>query len=72
MEERQPRFKIGQQYKTRGKYPRLCTVTDILRTYNAKGELVKIRYEATREFMGQTITDHDVVESTIAIGEVKL
>jgi hypothetical protein len=25
-----PKFAIGQQFKTRGKAPRLCTVTDIL------------------------------------------
>ncbi len=26
------RFQIGQTFKTRGKHPRICTVTDVLRT----------------------------------------
>lgn len=67
-QERQPRYEIGQRFKTRGKHPRLYTVTDILRTYNAKGELVRLRYVATTGFVGQTLTDHDVVETTIALG----
>lgn len=69
--ERQPRFSIGQQFMSRGKAPRRYTVTDILRTYNAKGELVKLRYEATFMLMGQIVTDHDVVETTIAMGAIE-
>jgi hypothetical protein len=66
----EPRFQIGQQFKTRGKHPCLCTIVDILKTYNSKGEQVRLRYVATHEFMGQAITDHDVVDSTIAMGFV--
>jgi hypothetical protein len=66
----QPKFNIGHQFKTRGKHPRLCTVIDILRTYNAKGDLVKTRYVATHEFMGQTVTDSDICETTIAMGSI--
>jgi hypothetical protein len=62
------RFSIGTKYQTRGKQPRTCTVVDILRTYNSKGELVKVRYVATHELMGQTVTDHDVIDTTIAMG----
>ena len=65
------KFNIGTQYKTCGKHPRLCTVIDILRTYNSAGELVKTRYVATHEFLGQTITDSDVPETTVARGLVK-
>jgi hypothetical protein len=65
------KFKIGTKFHTRGKVKRLCTVIDIYRTYNEAGELVKIRYVATHEFMGQTVTDYDVVEVTIAMGEVQ-
>jgi len=65
---RVPQYQIGQQFKTRGKVSRVCTVTDILRTYNAAGELVKIRYVATHEFAGQIVIDHDVVETTISMG----
>lgn len=64
------RFAIGQQFKTRGKHPRLCTVIDILRTYNSKDALVKVRYVATHETMGQIVTDHDVNETTIAMGAI--
>lgn len=68
MEERKPKFGIGQQYWTRDKYPRLCTVVDILKTYNSQRGLVKIRYVATHKFVGQTVTDYDVVETSIARG----
>lgn len=61
------RFAIGQTFTSRGKSARLCTVTDIWRTYNSAGELVKTRYVATHDFLGQTITEHDVCETTIAI-----
>ena len=71
MSDREPRFAIGTQFKTRGKYPRVCTVTDIWRTYNAADELVRVRYVATHEFLGQTITDCDVCDTTIAMGLVK-
>lgn len=33
----------------------VCTVTDILKTYNMANELVKTRYVATHPFMGQQI-----------------
>lgn len=61
------RFAIGTKFNTRGKNPRLCTVVDILRTYNNADELVEIRYLATHEFCGQTITEK-VVGTTIAMG----
>ena len=65
------KFSIGQQFKTRGKHPRLCTITDILRTYNSVGDLVKVRYVAEHEFMGQVIADTDVCETTVAMGLVQ-
>jgi hypothetical protein len=63
-----PRFTIGQQFYTRGKNQRLCTIEDILSTYNANGELVRIRYVATYEFVGQLVRDYDVPDSTVAMG----
>lgn len=66
------RFNIGQTFTTRGKSPRECTVIDILRTYNSAGEMVRLRYVATHTFMGQTVTDSDVCETTIAMGAVVL
>jgi hypothetical protein len=67
----EPKYAIGTQFKTRGKAPRTCTVVDIYRTYNSNGELVKVRYVATHEFMGQTVTDYDVVETTIVRGKTE-
>jgi hypothetical protein len=67
-----PRFPIGTTYKTRGKHSRLCTVTDILRTYNAAGDLVRIRYVTTHEFAGQIVTDSDVTDTTVAMGVAQL
>ncbi|MNK14374.1 hypothetical protein D3C87_324920 [compost metagenome] len=62
------RFPIGTQYLTRGKRKDLCTVVDVLRTYNSAGELVSIRYVTTHDFCGQSVKDHDVVDTTIAMG----
>ncbi len=67
-----PRYTIGHQYMPIGKYPRLCTVTDIYSTYNSRGELVQIRYVSTHEFNGQTITVYDIPEATIARGTEQL
>jgi hypothetical protein len=64
-----PNFPIGHQFKTRGKVSRLCTVTDILKTYNNAGDLVKIRYVATHEFLGQIVKE-EVCETTVAIGKI--
>ena len=61
-------FPIGTVFKTRGKNPRVCTVVDILKTYNSANELVRIRYVATHTLMGKTVTDHDVCRTTIAMG----
>lgn len=61
-------FKIGTVYKTRGKSPRICTVVDILKTYNHLGELVSIRYVSTHECLGQLVFNYDVVATTIKMG----
>lgn len=63
-----PKYAIGTIFQTRGKSPRICTVTDILRTYNAQNDLVEIRYVAEHQFMGQTVVDRTVNETTIAMG----
>ena len=62
---------ICVKYKTRGKHPRLCTVVDKLETYNSKGELVKTRYVSEYTFLGQTVTDRDVLDITILRGEIE-
>lgn len=64
----QPKYAVGIKFKSRGKHPRVCTITDILKTYNVTGELVTIRYVATHECLGQIVTDRDVVQATIDMG----
>ncbi len=62
------RFPIGTQYTTRGKHPQVCTVVDVLRTYNSAGTLVSLRYVAEHDFCGQKLRDNDVCDATIARG----
>ena len=61
-------YPIGTQYMPMRKNTYVCTITDIHKTYNNNGDLVKTSYVATHEFCGQTITDNDVIETTIARG----
>ena len=62
-------YAIGTKYEMKGKNSRaICTVTDIYKTYNSTGELVKVRYEAQHEFCGQIVNDHDICATTIARG----
>ena len=61
-------LEIGTTFLSGGKNKKLCTVNDIFKTYNSRGELVKTRYSAIHLFMGQTVTEHDIVETTIKRG----
>jgi hypothetical protein len=63
----EPRFTVGTEWLGRGKYPTLNRIEDILRTYNAAGELVGIDYLSSHDFMGQRVTQRDV-DTTIAMG----
>jgi hypothetical protein len=66
------RFSIGTRYRTRHRTPRVCTVVDVWRTYNAAGQLVQVRYVTTHDGpFGQTVTEYDVLETTIAMGEIR-
>ena len=61
-------YSIGTQYMPMRKNTYVCTITDIHKTYNANGDLIKTSYVATHDYCGQTITDNDVIETTIARG----
>ena len=61
---------IGTQFIPRGKRQDVCTVTDILKTYNSKNELVRTEYISTHEFMGQIINRVDCAV-TIQRGELE-
>ena len=67
-------IEIGTKFiKQRGKVKndRIETVTDILKTYNSAGELVKTRYVAEHDFLGQKVTDRDVLGVTIQRGLIE-
>ena len=64
-------IKVGTQFIRRGtKRKDVETVTDIWKTYNLAGELVRERYVTTHECMGQAVTDCDVVAPTIQMGAI--
>lgn len=67
-EKHSQRYPIGTMFRPIGRHSKVCTVTDFLRTYNSRGDMVRVRYVAQHQFLGQTITDHDVAEATIARG----
>jgi hypothetical protein len=62
------RFPIGTVFRTRHKYPRICTVVDRYTTTNEKGDVVDRRYVCTHEVLGQIVTDYHVPDTTIAMG----
>ena len=62
------RFPVGTVYQSGGKHPRRCKVIDFLTTVNLAGDVVKTRYVSTSEFLGSTLTDYEVCETTIARG----
>jgi hypothetical protein len=61
-------YAIGTKFTTGGKHPKECVITDIHTTTNLAAEVVKVRYVATHQFCGQTVTDADVCAVTIARG----
>lgn len=63
------KFKVGETYIDRNK--RLCTIQDILTTTNLSGEITSIRYVATHDFLGQSVRDSDVVETTIVMAKAR-
>lgn len=61
------KYPIGFKFFNRGKRKDLCTITDFLTTKNIHGEIIKTRYVATHDFLGQTVTDYDVTENSITM-----
>jgi len=61
-------FNIGQQFiRQQHKHKHLETIVDILETKSTvTGEIVSRRYVSTHNFMGQVVTDHDVLHTTIS------
>jgi len=49
-------YPIGTQFVPYGGKRPKETVIDVLKTYNSKGELVKVRYLCAHNFCGQKVT----------------
>ena len=65
-------IEIGDTFIPLGdKHKRLCTVSDIYKTYNAKNELVKTSYVAFHLFMGQVVYERDICKVTIQRGLIE-
>lgn len=58
----EPKYPIGTKFKLKKK---LHEVIDIHKTYNAVGELVKLRYVTKHDFLGQPVINREIVETTI-------
>lgn len=59
-------IKIGLQFvRPWTKRKDVETITDIWETRNSAGKLVETRYVAKHEFLGQQVTDSDIVIVTI-------
>ena len=65
---KEPRYQIGQQFvRYSSKRKDIETIIDIhVTTSTLTGEVVKVRYAASHDFMGQSLVDYDICESTIA------
>lgn len=62
-------YPIGTKYLPMGrKNAKVCTITEGFKTFDSKGNLVKISYQSQHDFMGQVVINNDVCETTIARG----
>jgi hypothetical protein len=61
------RFPIGTEFMSRGKHPRKCTVIDYRTTTDSRGEVVRISYVASHEFLGIPVVE-EVTEMRVAMG----
>jgi hypothetical protein len=68
MEKESFKYPIGTQYLPMGKNAKVCTITECFKTYDSKGNLVRTHYQSTHDFLGQSVTNHNVCETTIARG----
>lgn len=65
------RFPVGTKFATRSRDAGvhiLHTVTNFHTTRNLAGEIVRARYVATHQFMGQDVEVTDIPQLTVAIG----
>lgn len=63
---KKPRFPIGLEFEYyRVKHNKARVITDIMTTTNSKGDIVKIEYEVTHQFLGQSVKEM-MVDTSIA------
>ena len=63
-------YPIGTKYIAQGKRKDVETITEILKTYNSKNELVRIEYIVEHDFLNQKIS-HAVCHTTIRTAEIQ-
>ena len=68
MKKESLKYPIGTKYLPMGKHAKVCTITECFKTYDSKGNLVKISYQSTHDFLGQAVINNDVCATTIARG----
>ena len=61
-------YPIGTRFTPIGKNRAEHTVVDIHRTFNSRGDLVKLFYVSTHLFCGQQVTAYEIPAATIARG----
>ena len=63
-------YGIGTKFIAQGKRKDIETITEILKTYNSKNELVKTEYIVEHDFLNQKVT-HVVCETTLKLAEIQ-
>jgi len=68
-----PKHPNGTKFTKRGKanVGRVYTVVDCQVTFNQSGAVVQQRYIATTNYLGQKLTDSDVLQTTIDMGVIE-
>ena len=63
---------IGTRWETAGKYSAICTVSDILKTYNSAGNLIRIEYVSQHSSALGGTTESIDNQTTVARGIARL
>lgn len=65
-------FPIGTVFIAgRGQRKSRCTIVERYSKYNSAGVLISVTYDASHVFLGQVVTDRDIIHTTIKMGFIK-